>query len=358
MVKINDKYYCRKCLAFKRLEIGQELDILDVYYENNNSYYELSYELSQRQKEISEQLILNCQDNVTSLVWAVCGSGKTEICLEVIKKYLNDNKKVGFVIPRKDVVIELGERFASLFKNIEITIVYGGHNNELKGQFVILTAHQAFRYYQYFDLVIIDEFDAFPYAGNDLIIKAVEKCNKGPFIYLSATPPQYVLNDKNIKILKLFRRYHGYDLVMPKVVYGFYYYLLFILKKWIKANSQFPLLIFVPDIKLGHKLSKILGIDFVYSYCEKRYQLVNEFKNSKNGKLLSTTILERGITKAYLKVAIFQAEKFNEAALMQMMGRVGRKIEDPIGEVLLLCLRRALIIEKCLKEIVMINKSA
>ena len=44
------------------------------------------------------------------------------------------------------------------------------------GDIVIFTTHQAFRYIGYFDVLIIDEVDAFPYKDNEQLKKIVKKC--------------------------------------------------------------------------------------------------------------------------------------------------------------------------------------
>lgn len=52
--------------------------------------------------------------------------------------------------------------------------------------------------------------------------------------------------------------------------------------------------------------------------------------------LVTTTILERGVTFANVQVAVLGAENqiFTEAALVQIAGRVGRSSLAPTGDVL------------------------
>ena len=54
---------------------------------------------------------------------------------------------------------------------------------------VIATTHQLLKFYQNFDLVIVDEVDAFPFVGNVMLNHAVEQAKKetGRYIYLTAT---------------------------------------------------------------------------------------------------------------------------------------------------------------------------
>ena len=51
--------------------------------------------------------------------------------------------------------------------------------------------------------------------------------------------------------------------------------------------------------------------------------------------LVTTTILERGVTIPSLDVAVLgsEAQIFTESALVQIAGRVGRSKDDPTGDV-------------------------
>ena len=102
-----------------------------------------------------------------------------------IEYFVNLNKKVGFAIPRKDVVIEIYDRLKKDYKDIKVISVYGNHNDIIDGQLIVLTTHQLFRYKNYFDLLILDEADAFPYYKNDLLNSFLKNSCKGPIVYLS-----------------------------------------------------------------------------------------------------------------------------------------------------------------------------
>lgn len=58
--------------------------------------------------------------------------------------------------------------------------------------------------------------------------------------------------------------------------------------------------------------------------------------------LVTTTILERGVTFAGLNVLVLGAddELFNSASLVQIAGRVGRSTQCPDGDVVFLCSRK------------------
>ena len=70
-----------------------------------------------------------------------------------------------WAIPRTDVVIELVPRLKKAFPHAKVIGLHG-HSDEKNdyGDIVISTTHQLIRFYQAFDLLIIDEVDAFPYT--------------------------------------------------------------------------------------------------------------------------------------------------------------------------------------------------
>ena len=74
---LNGKPYCRRCISFK----GEEVEHKPSY--PKKAPINLSYELSPEQRELSDKLVENYKKGIDSLVFAVCGSGKTEICLQI-----------------------------------------------------------------------------------------------------------------------------------------------------------------------------------------------------------------------------------------------------------------------------------
>ena len=92
--KLNGRYYCRKCLMFK----GEEAKSFFAY--PKGAPIQINYNLSEEQKELSNRLVDNFKQGVNSLVYAVTGSGKTEICLRIIQCCIERGLKVGFAVPR------------------------------------------------------------------------------------------------------------------------------------------------------------------------------------------------------------------------------------------------------------------
>ncbi len=76
--------------------------------------------------------------------------------------------------------------------------------------------------------------------------------------------------------------------------------------------------------------------------------------------LLTTTILERGVTFSPLDVAVVGSEDdiFTEAALVQIAGRVGRSASDPDGNVTFFHFGRTKAINNAIKHIVQMNRLA
>ena len=359
----NGHPYCRKCITFR----GKEAT--DDYIQNDNAEYTLHYELSDDQKRLSKQLVDNFQKRIDSLVHAVCGSGKTEIVLEVIKFAISNNFRVGFAVPRRDVVRELYQRFKSIFVNNNVCAVYGGHTNVLEADLVCITTHQLFRYKDYFDLLILDEVDAFPFKGDELLNTLFKRAVKGHFIMMSATPPEEVINEfkkPNKKILRLDTRFHGHPLPVPVVKKHLgimkYYQLVQDLRSFSLQNK--PVFIFTPTIEICEKVHSVLrflfkDVRYVHSKCSDREQIIDNFKKRKFNLLVTTAVLERGVTVKNLQVIIFNADHvlYTSAALIQIAGRAGRKKECPTGEVIFIAGKRTKEMDTAIDEINRSNKA-
>ncbi|WP_051585832.1 DEAD/DEAH box helicase family protein [Caldanaerobius polysaccharolyticus] len=287
-----------------------------------------------------------------ALVWAACGAGKTEVTFEGIKEALEWGNRVLYAVPRRDVVIEISERFKRAFPGEKIAVLYGG-SGKSTADFTVATTHQVLRYYREFDLVILDEVDAFPYDGNDMLEMAVKRSMKqdAKLLYMTATPPRHLYRDykrKKIKGILIPARHHGHPLpvptilrsninedinILPEDIYKF-------IEKCVKLNRR--LIIFVPTVNLSKKVAdavKIIGIDAdcIYSKDPERDEKRRKFYTGQLPVIVSTTVLERGITVEGVQVMVLFADDnsvFDERTLVQMAGRVGRTEGCPSGEVL------------------------
>lgn len=323
------KYYCRRCISF----IGENV--------NNNfivssGEYKLSYSLTEDQRRASDFILKNIKINKTCALNAVCGAGKTEIIYESLRYCLMNNKRIGIAIPRKDVVIELEVRIKKDF-NVGVVGVWGGNTDKLQSDIIIFTTHQAYRYLNYFDVLIIDEVDAFPFHNNEVLQSIIKKCSKC-FVYLSATMPGYIENNKEIPKFYVNRRYHNFDLPIPvvKICFSFIYSL----KRLLKRYRNKVVFVYFPTIKIQLQISKIIKCDYlINSLSSNRGEILEDIKKLDKGIVFSTTVLERGITVKDVQVIVFNSEHnlFNKDTLIQISGRVGRNKDYPSGNIVFLC---------------------
>ncbi len=128
--------YCRKCVRFSRILLEEEMERPDYEVAIGADEYRFDYRLTDRQREASRACLASLA-YADVLLHCVCGAGKTEIVVESISHYLSKGWKVAYAIARKEVVIELSQRFAKIFPNAEVTAVYGGHHEKLTGDSII-----------------------------------------------------------------------------------------------------------------------------------------------------------------------------------------------------------------------------
>jgi len=78
-------------------------------------------------------------------------------------------------------------------------------------------------------------------------------------------------------------------------------------------------------------------ISSVHSEDSARHEKVRRFRQGGIQILVTTTIMERGVTIPEIDVALLGADHhvFTEGAWVQIAGRVGRSAQSPRGEVLL-----------------------
>ena len=291
------------------------------------------------------------------LLWAVTGAGKTEMIFPLLGAILERGGRVLVATPRRDVVLELAPRLAKAFPDTRIVTLYGGSDERWReGDLTLATTHQLMRFYQAFDLVVIDELDAFPYHNDPMLAYAAEHACKpdGKFVYLSATPPRPLQKEAargRLPHAKVPVRFHGHPLPVPKRI----------ALKSIEQCLRQPMLLkrlsshlslslergaqiflFVSRIRhidpLVAILRRMLGgvcIEGTSSEDPFRAEKVTRFRRREIRLLVTTTILERGVTVPRSDVFIADADSslFDEASLVQMAGRAGRSAEDPAGRV-------------------------
>lgn len=361
----NGKYYCRKCLSFR----GQEVKNVENDIHEKNAFYELDYDLSEDQAALSNAILRNFKAHTNTLVHAVCGSGKTEIVLKTISYAISVGLKVGFAVPRRDVIIELYSRFHHIFKENKIALIYGSHTNKLEGDLVCCTTHQLFRYDHYFDLLILDEVDAFPFNGNDVLLAFFLRAIKGNYVMMSATPSNKLIQDfkkQGGEVVELYSRFHHYLLPVPYVIRRQKTLLkikcIRLIQKFKKQKKQ--VFIFAPTIKICEELFDTLRLfckdgSYVHSKRKERSKIIENFRKKKYHYLVTTAVLERGVTVKNLQVIVYLANHsiYNSYTLVQIAGRVGRKKEAPEGEVIYLVTESNNEVERSIKDIQDANKN-
>lgn len=350
-------WYCRKCISFGRVLIEEELKPVSLHkIKNGSDEYMLQFPLTSLQKEVALSC-MNLIDSTDVLLQCVCGAGKTEMVVASIVKMLSRGKKVCFAIARRQVVLEVSERLRTYFKNAKITAVCGGHTFETDGDLIVCTTHQLYRYHQSFDLLILDEPDAFPYRGNDVLHGIAMSSCRGHIIYLTATPDRELLgrvNDGSLHRLTLNQRPHGQPIPVPEIITLPSICLSILLLHWLRKNSSHPRMVFVPTVAMAHRLYRFLKVFVIHLYVctsknKDRDEVISRFRKEKHAVIVATTILERGVTIPHADICVYRADHpvFDEAGLVQMAGRAGRSFSDPYGNVLFLCGEKSNLAVKC-----------
>ena len=331
-------YYCRKCIKYSSSTSFEEPLSLDYEIAIGADDYNLNFDLTDPQKHASRKCRELSKD-YDILLYCVCGAGKTEILVETISYNLSKQKKVCFAISRKEVVKELARRFQNIFKQATVTAVYGGQAEVLFGDLLVCTVHQLHRYHKTFDLLILDEVDAFPLKGNEALMNIALNSCKGKIIFSTATIDESlrnILSQRDYKTVELYVRPSFKPLVSPKMFYlpKFLSYLyLYILMK----NISNQCIIFISNRKdceyLYRIYRKLFSCTYVYSDLDERDENIKSFRDKKFQFIFSTTVLERGITINDVSIIILDYLKiFDEANFVQMLGRIGRGINSKYGE--------------------------
>lgn len=353
----HDCTYCRKCIMMGRVsECTPLIEWLGPQktWQVNSQLLQWNGELSRGQKKAAKAVVEAIKKNEELLIWAVCGAGKTELLFSGIEQALQQNKSICLATPRTDVVLELAPRLKAVFPKTDIIALYGGSEDRNKtAQLTIATTHQLIRYYRAFDVVIIDEVDAFPFSYDKMLQYAVKKVKKerSATIYLSATPDktlQKQVKQKKLKACIIPSRFHGHPLPVPIFRWCGNWrrqlkkqQLPHHIEKWIDRHLSMKkqAFLFVPSIQTLTTVVAILQkkdprIKGVYAEDFERKEKVLAFRSGEIPILVTTTILERGITVPHTDVAVFGADDkvFTESALIQIAGRIGRSADSPTGE--------------------------
>lgn len=360
--------YCRNCIMMGRVSTCEKLYAWtgpSYQWEMINDACSWDGSLTFAQAKAARKVKEAVRNEKELLVWAVTGAGKTEILFKGIELALAQGKRVCIASPRADVVRELLPRIQAAFKGVTVQGLYGSsRDREGTAQLIIATTHQLIRFYNAFDVLIIDEIDAFPYHYDETLQYATNRAVKerSTKIYLTATPRKKLKQQLKLKQLPYCFvpiRYHGHPLPVPTFMSDYT-----LTKKltnkalpkklipWLirRKRPDRQLLIFVPTIELADELYEAVvdcllshqlisdehSVASVHAEDPLREEKVEQFRKKTLYALITTTILERGVTFPSIDVVVLQAnhQVFDEAALVQIAGRAGRNQKDPTGEVL------------------------
>ena len=376
-------HYCLRCLNMGKVK---ECCVLVAVEEQTPAFPPHSVQLyykhtmSKEQEKLSQELV-----KVTDkehLVWAVTGAGKTEMIFELIKSVLEEGGRVGLAAPRIDVCNELAPRIKEAFPLEEVTVLHGLTDESYKRTpITIATTHQMLRFYHAFDVLMIDEVDAFPYSDSDMLQFAVHRAVKptGRLVFMTATPSKlelYKIQHHQLSYSLLPARFHRHPLVVPlfkelrnwdralekkKIPQELYLWM----KK--RLDEKTPFLVFVSTIGQIPAVEEMMSRAFpnasfssVSSQEEQRQERIQQMRDGKLDFLITTTILERGVTFYGIDVAVTESQEeiFTREVLVQIAGRVGRSVDHPGGEVVYFYEGMSRAMKQAKKEIESLNEEA
>lgn len=353
----NNQYYCPVCFNLGR---ASSLECYGHLVEPNRftlptSILTWSGQLSPLQKRVSQAIDQGMANHQRQLLWAVTGAGKTEMIFAGIAHALARRERVAIASPRVDVCLELFPRLQAAFANIPIALLHGrNHEPYHYCQLTICTTHQLLRFYHAFDNLIVDEVDSFPYAANRALLFATNNAVKktGGILFMTATPGRTLerqIYRHQLRAHYLPLRYHGHLLPQIKVNLAPRWRrnmergllpiaLIRSIKVTLSAHRQ--CLLFVPHIDDLPLVEQILRRQLttckfttVHAADHQRIDKVQAMRDGNYDFLITTSILERGVTFPEIDVYVLGADDvvFSSSALVQIAGRAGRSVTRPLG---------------------------
>lgn len=355
-----NQYYCHRCINLGRVST------LDQFYHvpepNLFPIHDapLSWrgELSPLQARVAAEVKESLGKHEQRLLWAVTGAGKTEMIFPTIEQALKHQERICIASPRVDVCLELFPRLQAAFRTVPMVLLHGRQTEPYRYcQITVCTTHQLLRFYHAFDLLIVDEVDSFPYAANRQLLFATQQAKKqtGGLLLMTATPGKLLMQRvrrRQLAVSYLPLRYHGHLLPEIRCIRMnkrwqqklTQHYLPLCIRSWIdrhlRQGKRF--LLFVPYVQnlpfiqatLRHYFSKA-RFSTVHAADKQRLEKVQQMRDHHYDFLVTTTILERGVTFPKIDVAVLGADEgiFSSSALVQIAGRVGRSKDCPNGEV-------------------------
>ncbi|WP_047998978.1 DEAD/DEAH box helicase [Lactiplantibacillus herbarum] len=375
------QFYCYQCL-----NLGRISTLTHLYHMPEPNDFPTrpactwQGQLTEQQKACALTIRENFEARKRHLLWAVTGAGKTEMLFPGITWALAQGWRIALASPRVDVCLELAPRLQAAFADAKIAVLHGRNPEPYQyRQHTICTTHQLLRFREAFDVLIIDEVDAFPFAANPRLAYAVKHAVKadGALLYLTATPSQALqkqVHRGELGISYLPLRFHQHLLPTIKVKLQPNWQqllrrgqlprcLVWKLQFYLDKHQRF--LLFVPRVKqlapvqaaIQHYFPELAGLT-VHSTDAERLEKVQQMRDQKIQYLVTTTILERGVTFPGIDVIVLGAddEIFSTAALVQIAGRVGRSKERSTGLVWFICASHDRNIKRAQRQIALVNR--
>lgn len=355
-----NEFYCPHCINLGRVTTLDKFYHVPEPNQFTTTAPVLTWKgkLSPLQMKASMMVEAGMKRHIQQLLWAVTGAGKTEMMFAGIAAALERGERVAVASPRVDVCLELYPRLQAAFANCKIALLHGRQETPYQyAQLTVCTTHQLLRFYHAFDNLIVDEVDAFPYASNPALLYATRQAIKenGGCLYLTATPGKVLLREvkkHQITVNYLPLRYHGHLLPMIKVRLAINWRkqikkvkissaIIRQLKKSLANGHRF--LLFVPHVADLALVAQALKHNFkeqkfttVHAADEQRLVKVQKMRDGCYDFLITTSILERGVTFPEIDIFVLGADDqvFSSSALVQIAGRAGRSAQRPTGEVI------------------------
>lgn len=384
-VRVHEKtVYCRQCVKRGRVDESTPFvrwigPVRDEKCQDVSCNWQGT--LSPSQQRASDKLVNYLEKRGEVVIHAVCGAGKTEMLFRAIERALHEEKKIAMTSPRVDVIRELAPRLQQAFPKVTMRVLYGGSEEKRDDACLTLaTTYQLLPFYHAFDVLILDEVDAFPYTTDRTLQYAVSQAVKkeGLTVYVTATPEEKMLERierGKLPSIEVPARYHGYPLPLPTFQWvGRWEKALANrsvpepLLRWIdaKLKRERQAFLFVPSVGVLDMCYEALSvvdkerIATIHAHDPARYEKLDQFRKGTIQLLITTTILERGVTVPYSDVAVLGAEDhvFSWRALVQIAGRVGRRADDPVGDVRFFHYGKSRAMVQARRHIVQMNRKA
>ena len=369
------KAYCPFCLTLGRVTSGEPLYFFaSEKLAAKNLTVDYPHPLTEKQAELSAWVEKRSIGSGQSLVWAVTGAGKTEMMFAAIAQALNRGGTVGWAAPRVDVCLEIAPRLNQSFSGVSQVVLYGKSDERYMGEALVVgTTHQLLRFTEHFDLLIIDEVDAFPFVNTPYLKHGAKLCvnPSGHTIYLTATPTSEMVKQvaqKKLVASVLPARFHGHPLPVPELYFVSNWQKRCLKKippKLLQKLSTGLWLIFCPSIVWLEQFVPIVTAVFpekrvvgVYASDPNRHEKIMGLRAGAYDLVVTTTILERGVTIPNAQVLVMGSNRpiFTKEVLVQIAGRVGRKLENPTGQVIFVHDGKTLAMKKAVRVIKLLNK--